>query len=89
MDIMKRLAPGRIVAWARAGELLRKYGDVGNVSKQIFAPPLSLVRFASSTEKPSAEGKMAGVIVSDHMWFYCSVPGGLVSSVIKLDEVHC
>jgi len=86
---MKRLTPGRIIAWARAGELLRKYGDIGNVSKQILAPPLSLVRFASSTEKPSAEGKMAGAVVSDHMWLYCSVSRGVVSTVIKLDEVHC
>jgi hypothetical protein len=83
---MKVLAPVPSIPGARAGKRLRKYGDIRNVTQKVFAPPLSLIGFACSAKPPTAEGKMIGAIVSNHVRLDCPVTRLVVSGIEELDK---
>src|SRR5215475_14195199 len=54
LNIMKFLAPARIVTRTRSEKLLREYDKVAHFREQVFSPPLPFLGFACAAKKPCA-----------------------------------
>lgn len=66
---MKRPPPGRIVPRARPRECFIQQCGFGYELEEIFAPPLSFLRFALATKEPGAQSAMVSLVVCHHMRF--------------------